>query len=260
MTVAAESTTDMRIGCMVFNNDLRSPVVLAKELATLDLISDGRLDVGLGAGWFRADYTEAGIAYDRPGVRIDRLAEALHICKTMWSDGSASAQGTHYQVRDALGLPATVQRPHPPIMIGGGGRRMLTLAAQEADIIGINQNLVSGTGTGPEVAASSVSQHFRERAALVHEIAGPRIRDVDLQCLTRAIVTDDAHAAYQRIAEPLGISAEDAARTPVGVAGSVAAICDVLVERREVYGFNYIVVAAEAMTDFAPVIETLTGA
>ena len=141
LMAAADATTRLRIGSLVFDNDYRHPVVLAKEAATLDLLSDGRLDLGLGAGWLVSDYEQAGIPYDSAGIRIDRLAEAVTIVKGLFTGEEFSFSGKYYTINGLEGLPRPVQKPHPPILLGGGGRKMLTLAAREADIVHINYNL-----------------------------------------------------------------------------------------------------------------------
>ena len=141
---AADATTKLRICSLVFDNDYRHPVVLAKEAATLDLLSDGRLDFGLGAGWMTTDYEQSGIPLDPPGVRIDRMAEALTIIKSFFAGEAVNFTGKHYRVASLEASPSVVQKPHPPIVLGGGGRRMLQLAAREADIVSVNYNLSEG--------------------------------------------------------------------------------------------------------------------
>src|SRR5256885_8520256 len=135
--VAAAVTSTLRLGTFVFNNDLRHPVVLAQELATLDRLSDGRLEIGIGAGWNVPEYEAAGIPYD-PGVtRIDRLAESMTIMKGAFADGPIDFQGRYYRVKGFEDLPRPIQRPHPPFLVGGGSPKLLRFAAQNADIVGI---------------------------------------------------------------------------------------------------------------------------
>src|SRR5439155_15118034 len=133
-----------------------------------DLVSEGRLEFGLGAGWMRSDYDEAGLSYDRPGRRVDRLREAVAVIKGVWSEGKVSFTGDHYRVEDAAGAPVPSAKPHPPIVIGGGSPRVLALAATEADIVGINPSLAAGY-VGPEVAATATAAHYRERVTWVKE-------------------------------------------------------------------------------------------
>src|SRR5450631_1248337 len=141
LTVAAEATTELKVGSLVFGNDYRHPVVLAKEIATLDLLSGGRVEFGLGAGWMTTDYEQSGIAHDTSGTRIGRMEESLTIMKSLWSTGACTFAGEHYTVTGAVGAPLPHRRPHPPIIIGGGGRRVLGIAAREADIVGVNPSL-----------------------------------------------------------------------------------------------------------------------
>src|SRR5215469_6245 len=141
LAAAAAATTTLRIGTLVYDNDYRHPVVLAKEAATLDVLSGGRLELGLGAGWQTTDYEQSGIPCDPVGVRIDRMVEGLRVLKGLMADGPFSFQGEHYAVAGLDGLPKPVQRPHPPVLIGGGGRRILGIAGREADIVGIGVNM-----------------------------------------------------------------------------------------------------------------------
>ena len=173
LAAAAAATTTLRVGALVFDNDYKHPVVLAKELATMDVLSDGRVEIGIGAGWMESDYRAAGMPYDRPGVRIDRFAEAIAVIKGSMADGACSFDGTHYTITDYDGLPKPVQRPHPPILIGGGGRRVLSIAAREADIVGINGNLASGV-IGPEAVATMTREAVVERVGMVRDAAGER--------------------------------------------------------------------------------------
>ena len=169
---AADATSTLRIGTLVFDNDYRHPVVLAKEAATLDLLSGGRLELGLGAGWMRTDYEESGIAYDTPGVRVDRFAEGVAVVAGLLeSDGPFSFSGRHYTVTEHTLLPRPVQRPRPPLILGGGGRRVLTLAGKLGDIVSINVDLRAGTG-GPETAPNASPDATRQKVAWVREPPG----------------------------------------------------------------------------------------
>src|SRR5687768_532705 len=138
LMTAADATTTLRIGALVWDNDYKHPVVLAKEVATMDVLSGGRVEFGIGAGWMNTDYEQAGIPKDRDGVRIARMVEGLAIYKGLWADGPFSFDGDHYRITDLDGLPKPVQRPGPPILIGGGGPKVLAIAAQQADIVGVN--------------------------------------------------------------------------------------------------------------------------
>src|ERR1700689_2078545 len=156
-TVAAEATSTLHVGPFVLNNDFRHPVVLAKEIATLGLAAEGRVEVGLGAGSLRSDYEEAGIEFDAPAVRVDRLAESLAVMKTLWSEGKATFAGTHYTVRDARCDPRPADPPR--VIVGGGSRRILTVAAEHADTVGVNISLASGQ-KGGDLASQATFDHF----------------------------------------------------------------------------------------------------
>ena len=259
LTVAAEATERLNVGALVFDNDYRHPVVLAKEMATLDLVTEGRVEFGLGAGWKRADYDEAGISYDPPGVRIDRMLEGLSVIKQLWREPTASFSGDHFAVTNAQGIP----RPHrdggPKVIIGGGGKRVLSIAAREADIVGVNPNLGAGY-VGPEVAASAVGDRFRERIRWIRDAAGERFHHLELQCLTAMVVfTNDSEATYEQFAPMFGLTAEQARHVPIALAGTVSEMAETLRERREEYGFSYVVVHEPEMEEFAEVVALLAG-
>lgn len=260
LTVAAEATDALRVGPLVLGNDYRHPVVLAKELATLDLLSDGRLEVGLGAGWMTSDYEQSGIPLDSAGVRIERLVESVAILKSLWSTGEATLEGKHYRVTGAMGSPRTVQRPHPPLVIGGGGRRVLGVAGREADIVGVNPNLAAGV-VGPEVIAGTAAEYYDQRVDWVRQAAGSRFDQLELQCLTFAVqVVPDRAAALERLAGALSRTPDEVAQSPAALVGSVAEIVDQLHERRDRWGFSYVVVHQPEMEAFAPVVAALAGA
>jgi probable F420-dependent oxidoreductase len=259
LSVAAAATTTLRLGALVFDNDYRHPVVLAKELATLDVLSDGRVEIGLGAGWMESDYRASGIAYDRPGVRIDRFEEAVAVVKGSMADGPFSCAGRHYTISDYDGQPKPVQRPHPPLLIGGGGRRLLSFAAREADIIGINGTLTAGV-VGPEAVATMTREAVEERVALVRRAAGERIEQIELNVRVFFVsVTDDRAGVLAGVAAMFGVTAEMVAASPFALVGSTAMMVDELVRRREELGFSYIIVGGDDVEAFAPVVAELAG-
>lgn len=259
MTVAAEATDSLNVGSLVFDNDYRHPIVLAKEIATLDLASEGRVEFGIGAGWMKSDYDASGIAYDSPGVRIDRMVEGLAVMKQLWRDGSATFDGEHYTIANAKGLPAPATSGGPKIVIGGGGKRVLSIAAREADIVGVNPNLSSGY-VGPEVAQSAKGERYRERLQWIKDAAGARFDDLELQCLTFMVqFTKDSAEAYERLAPLFGLSPEEARDVPIALAGTADEIVEVLQKRREEYGFSYVVVHEPEMEEFAAVVAGLAG-
>jgi probable F420-dependent oxidoreductase len=259
MTVAAEATTTLRVGSLVFDNDFRHPVVLAKEVATLDLLAEGRLEVGMGAGWMRTDYDMSGIAMDPPSVRIARLAESLEIMTAMWMTGLASFSGTYYTVTDAVGTPPPFTKPRPTLVIGGGSKQILTLAARQADIVSIIPSLAAGF-IGAETAASAVEEKFHQRVLWVKEAAGDRFDDLELQNWTVAVqVVPNGAEVRAQVAPLFNLTAEQLAGVPLALIGSVDEIVDLLERRRELFGFSYVVVHEPEIEAFAPVVARLAG-
>ena len=259
MTVAAEATSTLNVGALVFDNDYRHPIVLAKQIATLDLASEGRVEFGIGAGWMKSDYDQSGIEYERPGLRIDRMVEGLEIMKQLWSEGTCTFKGEHYTINEAQGLPRPHSRPHPKVIIGGGGKRVLGIAAREADIVGVNPNLKAGY-VGPEVAESAKAPYFRERIQWIREAAGDRFDDIELQVLTFFVqFVPDRKQAIENLAPLFNVTPEEAAEIPIALIGSVDEICETLQQRREEYGFSYVVVHEPEMEAFGEVVARLAG-
>ncbi len=259
LTVAAESTTQLRVGSLVFDNDYRHPVVLAKEIATLDLLSEGRVEFGLGAGWMVSDYEQSGLPYDPPSARVERMAESLSIMKSLWAHGKASFSGKHYEVTEAEGFPRPHSSPHPPILVGGGSRKVLSIAGAEADIVGINPSLAPGA-INLEVARSARAELYRERVGWVREAAGERFGSLELQALTFIVqVVPDARKVIEETAPLFGLSTEEAAEVPCVLVGSEDQIVETLQRRREQYGLSYWVVHEGEMEAFAPIVSSLVG-
>ena len=179
LMAAAAATTTLRIGALVWDNDYKHPVVLAKELATMDLLSEGRLEIGLGAGWMISDYEQAGMPYDPAPVRIDRFVEGLAIIRRAMGGETFSFDGTHYRIDGYAGRPLPVQRPCPPILIGGGGKRVLGIAGREADIVGINGTMHEGR-IGPGTLATMTAEAVDEKVGFVRAAAGERIGDIEM--------------------------------------------------------------------------------
>ncbi|NNN22049.1 MAG: TIGR03621 family F420-dependent LLM class oxidoreductase [Acidimicrobiales bacterium] len=259
LTVAAEVTDNLKVGSLVFDNDYRHPLVLAREIATLDLLSSGRVECGIGAGWMTSDYIASGIALDEPPVRVERLEEAVEILKQLWTNDSVSYSGKHYTLKAARGFPKPVQSPHPKIVIGGGSPKVLRLAAKQADIVGINMRLSAGV-IGSEVIAEAAPEKFDARIKWVREAAGSRIEDIEIQCLTFIVqVVPNGNEVRERVAPLFGMTPEIAAQVPVVLVGSEQEICETLQERRERWGYSYIIVHEQEMEEFAPVVALLEG-
>jgi len=259
LMAAADASEQLKLGALVWCNDYRHPVVLAKETATLDLLSDGRLELGIGAGWMKVDYDQAGMTYDRAGVRIDRMLESIEILKGLFGDGPVHFEGEHYTIDGMEGTPKPVQRPHPPFLIGGGGPRFLRLAGQHADIVGINFNLAGGAIT-PDLGSDATAERYAEKLSWVRDGAGDRFDDLELQVRTFMVsITDDRMAVAEMLAGGFGLTAEQGLQTPFALVGTPAQIAEDLRERRERFGINYVVVGQDEVEDFAPVVAELAG-
>ena len=259
LMAAADATSTLRLGTMVLDNDYRHPLVLAKEMATLDILSGGRLEVGLGAGWMRTDYEQSGIPYDRPGVRIRRFEEGLQIIKGLFADGPFSYTGEFYNITGHDALPKPMQKPHPPILVGGGGRRVLSIAAREADIVGVNFSLAEGE-VNPAVAATGTAAATREKVAWIREAAGSRLDDLEFNVTVFvSMVTDDRDAMGERVAAGFGLPAGEVKATPHVLIGTVDQITEDLEQRREEFGFSYIVLSGDVFEAMAPVVKRLAG-
>jgi len=259
LMAAADATTTLNVGALVFDNDYKHPVVLAKEMATIDILSGGRLELGIGAGWMATDYEQSGIPHDRPGVRVDRMVEGIAVMKGLFADGAFDYQGEHYTITGMDGLPKPLTKPHPPILIGGGGKRVLGIAAREADIVGINPNMHAGE-VGPAAAADAVAASADKKIAWVKEAAGDRFDDLELNCLTfMTVITDDRDDFSAKVAPIFDIPVDEVGDVPHAFIGTVDQISHDLEVRRDRWGFSYFVVQADAIDDFAPVVAKMTG-
>src|SRR5580693_2272884 len=255
LAAVAAATTTLRLGSLVCGNDYRHPFVLAKEAATLDLLSDGRFELSLGAGWMKTDYEEAGLTYDSPRVRVDRFEEAVQVIQGLLrTDGPFSFTGTSYEVTNHTLTPRPVQRPGPPLIIGGGGQRVLSFAARHADIVSINVNLREGTG-GPETAPNASPERTREKVTWVRQAAGDRFDDLELNDLIGFVmITDDAAGIAEAMAPHFGISAKDALHIPLSLLGTLDEMADELEWRRQEYGISYWSIEADCWEALGPVV------
>ena len=266
LTAVAMATERLRLCPLVFNNDLRHPAVLAQELASLDILSGGRVEVGIGAGWNEREYLAAGIPYDRAGIRIERLTEAIGILRGLFADGPFSHSGRYYSITAMDGQPKPVQRPHPPFLIGGTRERVLRLAAREADIVGLDLRQRG------EAILDAFEARTDVRIGWIREEAGDRIDALDLNVL-RVIgditVTDQPLKAAADLARQYEgwtgqtISPQDVLESPFSLIGSVSDLVDKLVRTRERWGINSFVLGwfdEPALRDLAPVVERLAEA
>jgi probable F420-dependent oxidoreductase len=259
IAAAAAHTKTLRVGCRVFCIDYHVPAVLAKEVATLDLLSDGRLELGIGAGWSGVEYEAMGLHFDTPGRRIAKLKEVIALVKAHCAGAELACSGAYVNVHGYQGTPQTVQRPHPPIMIGGGGKRVLTFAGRAADIVSIN--------TVPFTARNDDGLTPQEEAVrrfeYVREAAGTRIGDLDIESSPFFVSVIDSVAdtddAYQRMATKTGMGVDVLRDHPNVLVGPPDAIAATLEERRETLGANYITVQQWQAERFAPIVARLTG-
>lgn len=260
MSAAAAVTARLRVGSLVLGNDYKHPVVLARELATVDLLSEGRLEIGLGAGWMTEDYERAGLTMDTPGTRIRRLEESVEVLRGLFADGPFTYVGEHFKVSALDGRPSPVQQPCPPLLIGGGGKRMLTYAARTADIVGINANLRNGTTTDASALASISAAATDEKVQWVRDAAGERYRDLELQSLCGLVsITDDPRSVAEQFAPALGLDSEGILHASVVLIGTVSSAIEELEARRRRWDISYVVIPIEFMNEFAPVVEHLSG-
>lgn len=258
MMAVADATEKLRVCALVFDNDYKHPIVLAKELATMDLLSDGRVEIGLGAGWMVSDYEQSGIPYDSPGVRIDRFVEGLHIIRRAMGRGAFSYSGKHYTITNYDGLPKPVQT-RLPVLIGGGGKRVLGIAAREADIVGVNPSLHMGE-INAETFVGMTAESVDEKVAIVKAAAGERMADIELNVRSYVVnVTNDGANARAGLAAMLSVDESLLNDSPFALIGSPAELTERLIERREKWGFSYVIVGGDDVDKFAPVVAELAG-
>jgi len=257
MAYAAAVTSTINIGCRVFCIDYHNPVVLIKSAMTIDKLSNGRLEFGLGAGWITEEYAAIGLSMDEPAVRIDRLGDVIEGVKAFRGDGPVAVSNKTINWRDFAGDPKPVGKA--PIMVGGGSPRILRLAGREADIVSLNFNNRSGM-IGPDGVQLSSEAETQKKIGWIKQGAGDRFADIELEIGAYfTFVMDDPTPVLGQFAQMFGMSEEDMARHPHALFGSVDAICDELQRRRELHGISYITVGRDNMESFAPVVERLAG-
>jgi probable F420-dependent oxidoreductase len=257
LTAAALATTNLRVGSFVYGNDFRHPALLAREAATIDVLSGGRLEFGLGAGYYQPDYAPAGIPLDPPGVRVRRLEEAVRVIKGLWAAGPLTLAGRYYTITAMDGAPKPLQPPHPPVHIGAGGKRMLAFAAREADIVGI---IAQANPRGSLDEARDSEALLARKVAWVREAAGARFGQLELGVLIwNVAVTDDRQGTAEQIAAARGLRVEQVLGSPYYLIGSVEAIIEQVMALRERYGISYLTVFPTDVEAFAPVVARLAG-
>lgn len=261
LMAAAGATRTLRVGSLVLANDYRHPVLLAKEVATLDLLSGGRCELGIGAGWLRAEYEQAGLPFGDPSVRVSRLEEAIQVLKGLWSGQPLTFAGTHYRVQGFSGFPLPLQRPHPPLLVGAGSKRMLGVAGREADIVGILPKAMPA-GTISEEFTERLPATMAQKIAWVREAAGERFAQIELSMIVTPLITTQRRPrAIQLMQERgwTGLPVEDVLEMPSVFIGTPAQIVEQMQQRREQYGFSYYVVPDSSSESCAPIVAQLTG-
>lgn len=262
MTAAAEATSTLRVLSLVLGNDYRHPVLLHKAVATLDVLSHGRVEVGIGAGWMPSDYEAAGIPLDPPGIRVDRLAEAVDVLKGLFGEQPLSYEGKHYRISGLDGLPKPLQSPHPPLLIGGGSRRVLELAGRSADIAGINASMRPGIGSGSAVL-DLTAERVAQKLATVRDAAVASGRDpaaMRYQISILSLHITDVPGAQPWVSTLASEVTDPAvlATSPAMLRGSVAQCVELLQQRREQFGLDYIQLGGDLMAA-APIVARLAG-
>ena len=259
MAVAAEATSTIKVGCRVLCVDYRNPVMLAKEVATLDFFSEGRLELGLGAGWLQGEYEAVGIPFDRAGVRLDRFEEVIGLLRASFAEGELNIDSTHVHAVGFEAVPKPFTKSGPPIMIGGGAQRILTIAGREADIVSLNLNNSSGK-LGAEGIGSSTAEHTDQKIQWIRNGAGERFDQIEIEIAAYfTVVTPDGAGTRAKMAPMFGMTPEVFAEHPNVLIGSVDEICDRIVERRERFGISYTSFGASVMDSVIPVVERLSG-
>lgn len=263
MATVAAATEKLRIGTFVLNNDLRHPAVLAQELASLDVLSEGRLEIGLGAGWNRYEYEQSGMRMDPIGKRVGRMEEALSVLKGLFADGPFDFQGEHYTISAMDGRPKPVQKPHPPFLVGGGGRRVLGIAAREAQIVSLAPR--TGAAGGADIT-SALLPATEEKVGWIQEAAGDRLPELEINTypsLGRPLITDDDRPALEELAARLAsrfgveLEVEDLRESPHVFIGSVDYLVEKFQRLRVTLGISQFMVGP--IDELATVVERLAG-
>jgi len=263
LAAIATATEKLRIGHLVLNNDLRHPAVLHQELATLDVLSEGRLEIGIGAGWNEPEYTASGIPFSPVPVRVSRLEESIAILKGLFAEEKLSFTGTHYTITAMDGRPKPVQKPHPPFLIGGGGKRVLGLAGREAQIVGFAPRIGAKVGGFRSCTFAAT----REKIGWIRDAAGSRFDEIELQtypAFRPASVTNEPRKAAEDLLakinerEPSGLTVEDLFDSPHVFIGTVDQLVEKFTRLRDELGISNVMIGS-GMDEFAPVVERLAG-
>jgi probable F420-dependent oxidoreductase len=259
MATALAATDSLCVAPLVMAVDFRHPAVLAKEMATLDSLFPGRVELGVGAGYNPLDYSRSGIRLDPPGQRVSRLIEYVQVLRLLFSGELVSFAGTEYQLHQIEGNPLPVTPGGPPILVAGGGPRLLRFAGEAADIVGVNPSTAAGRND-PATFRDALAESIDSKVALVRAAAGERWPDLELNAwVSTARVTDDPHGTVGELARFANVSTDEVLSSPIVLVGSLSAIADRLRERRDRWGYSYVCLAQGDAAPFDPVVASLTG-
>ena len=254
---ATVATTTARLGALVIDNDFRNPLMLAREIATLDVLSSGRVELGIGAGWWIRDNESLGIPYDRGRVRVERLAEAVRLLKRFFTEDEVTHQGRFYRHEKAQCRPKTVQRPHPPILIAGGGPQLLALAGREADIVAV-LGLFDREGRLRDPREATIDA-AREKIGWVREAAGERFEAIELSMFQDVVLSDDRERKIDEIAKERGVPREEVAASIYRPIGTIDQVRAHILRLAADLGVTYFTLRGPHVDDLAPLVRQLTG-
>jgi probable F420-dependent oxidoreductase len=252
----AAVTSKLRLGNLVIDNDFRNPVVLAREFATLDVISNGRVEIGLGAGWFDRDYQGTGIPFDRGRVRVARLAEAVTLMKRLFTEDEVTFEGTYYRTLKSECRPKTVQQPRPPILIAAGGPQILELAGREAEIVAV---IPPGAGVKPPAADDVAAAGVRRQLEVVRNAAGPRFDQIELSCFLDVTLTDDREGTIAELAEKAKADPAVIGSSVYRPIGTLEQVREHVVRVRRETGITYFCLRGPHVEELAPIVHDLSG-
>jgi probable F420-dependent oxidoreductase len=259
LAAAAVVSPSITLGTLVLDNDYRHPVVTAKEIATLDRLSEGRVELGVGAGWKKIDYEQSGMAMDRPKVRVDRMIEGIEVMRRSFGDGPFDFAGEHYTITGYDGLPKPHRPGGPPLLVGAGAPRMLRWAGAHADIVGVVPSIHSGE-IDTAAAQDGLAERIDRKLEWLKEGAGARFDDLEINAWIPVVeVTEDAKTFAEATAPLFDTTADELVESPMTMIGSAAQIAERLHARRERWGYSYHVVQAPAVEAIAPVVAQLSG-
>lgn len=253
---AAAVTTRLRLGNLVLDNDFRNPVVLAREFATLDVISNGRVEIGIGAGWFDRDYQSTGLPFDRGRVRVARLAEAVRLMKRVFTEDEVSFEGTYYRTVKSECRPKTVQQPRPPILIAAGGPHILELAGREAEIVAV---IPPGAGVRPPAPDDVAAAGVRRQLDIVRRAAGARFSEIELSCFVDVTLTDDREKTVAELAERAKVDRAALRSSVYRGIGTLDEVREHIVRARRETGITYFCLRGPHVEELAPLVKDLSG-